>query len=248
MGADYIGYTVIMPADERLHRPVLKEQIKKVEAALALAGGAGHFEDSSDEKMTEAIAALEAAGVEMFDLDGLASDEVLNTVAGYVATAKKFKLKEYQDLRTAGWTAHKINGIEVLFLNAGEMSFGDDPAELGNAACEELKALARIAYTALYDSVPWGPFGPVPTTPQQVSLLPVGLGLLQRQIRLLDQIQHRLDERARDAAEVEVGSVTVTKRTAREWANQLDGVANFLSEMRAIVERSREARVVAGED
>lgn len=79
--------------------------------------------------------------------------------------------------------------------------------------------------------------------------LTVGTKMLKRQIRLLDRLQGELVERAR--AKTGPGSRVVpamSKRTLIRNANDLDGVANFLSELRAKVDEEGAVEVFKGRD
>lgn len=73
----------------------------------------------------------------------------------------------------------------------------------------------------------------------------VGMKMLLTQIHIVDKLQADLWAKSKGELRKNRG---ISKTTARNWANHLDGVANFLSELRRDLELHGHVTVYPGKD
>ena len=166
----------------------------------------------------ELVKESEKLGLETTEFDGMSDDEILQYVAEDMELAKDWALGG--GCRDLAEGTFHVGGKAITIQFAGEMSWGDEPDGAGYTG---LRALYRLGILgALLEDLK-----------KPGKSLSVGLKDLEKQIKLCDEIQSVLAD----------GS-----KAAVANANLLDGLANFISEINAILRSGEEVTLYKGKN
>jgi hypothetical protein len=152
MGGDLIGYHVAYPVKEGWQ--IIEQQVKAIEAIIKTGGGWDKLlaEKCAPEIRDAVLDKLARIGAEA-DGSDLALDELLY-IKDDLELTKNFKKPNDFAAHDLTWYHAHINGQEVYFLFAGEISWGDEPDGAGYTM---LRALSRLGIEHLmYQAIKWG--------------------------------------------------------------------------------------------